>query len=67
MNGDPRPTPHEDELFYLEHALAPQVLGGAQQVHIQSRLMLGADLKDEQLEGVDIILLANVPRPSYNF
>ena len=66
LNGDPRPTPHEDELFYLEHALAPQVLGGAQKVQIQSRLMLGADLKDEQLEGVDIILLANVPRPSFN-
>ena len=64
LNGDPRPTPHEDELFYLERALAPQVLGGAQKVQIQSRLMLGADLKDEQLEGVDIILLANVPRPS---
>jgi hypothetical protein len=64
LNGDPRPTPHEDELFYLERALAPKVLGDTK-VKIQSRLLMGTELKDEVLEGVDIILLANVPRPSF--
>lgn len=63
LNGDPRPTPHEDELFYLERALGPAVLGDTP-VTLRSRPLLSAELTDQELEGVDLILLANLPRPS---
>ena len=63
LNGDPRPTPHDDELFYLERALSPQVLGDTK-VKLYSRPMIGSEVKDEYLEGMDLILLANVPRPT---
>lgn len=63
LNGDPRPTPQDDELFYLERALAPEVLG-RDRVSLMSRPTSTGEISDQLLEGVDLILIANVPRPS---
>jgi hypothetical protein len=63
LNGDPRPTPQDDELFYLERALAPDVLG-RDRISLMSRPTSAGDFNDQLLEGVDLILVANVPRPS---
>jgi hypothetical protein len=57
VNGDPRPTPQRDELFYLERALAPGTAAGA-------RLQLtitGVDTLDRHpLTEQDVVILANV-------
>lgn len=63
LNGDPRPTPQDDELFYLEKALAPEVIG-RDRLSLMSRPTTRGELDPELLEGVDVIILANVPRPS---
>jgi hypothetical protein len=63
LNGDPRPVPHEDELFYLRRALAPEVTGeGRFEVRVEPSE--GLAVGDEALAWADVVLLANVPRPS---
>ena len=63
LNGDPRPTPHEDELFYLEKALSVQVTGGGR-FELTAKPFEGVGLSDLDLIGIDVVLLANVPRPT---
>lgn len=60
VNGDPRPTPYRDELFYFEHALAPSATAGA-----RVRLTVtGADTLDRFDPGeFDVIVLANFASP----
>ncbi len=58
INGDPRPVPQEDELFYFERALSPTTTAGA-------RILLtvvGADTFDgAMLEAHDVVVTANIP------
>ena len=60
VNGDPRPTPYRDELFYLERALAPNTTAGA-----RVRLtIIGADTLDgHPLDDYDVVVLANYAAP----
>ena len=61
VNGDPRPTPYRDELFYLERALSPTTTAGA-----RVRLTItGADTLDRyDLDEFDVVILANHADPS---
>lgn len=61
VNGDPRPTPYRDELFYLERALAPSATAGA-----RVRLTIsGADTLDRfDLSEFDVVVLANFGAPT---
>jgi hypothetical protein len=63
LNGDPRPTPQDDEFFYLRHALSPVVTGG-DRFTLEIQPSNGADLDETALNGVDVVILANIPRPS---
>ncbi|MCB9546316.1 MAG: BatA domain-containing protein [Myxococcales bacterium] len=57
VNGDPRPTPQLDELFFLERALSPETAAGAR-VELTVR---GTDVfEDEDLDAYDVVVLANV-------
>lgn len=60
VNGDPRPTPYRDELFYLERALSPTTTSGA-----RVRLTItGADtLERFDLAEFDVLILANYAAP----
>ncbi|MEE2644727.1 MAG: BatA domain-containing protein [Myxococcota bacterium] len=63
LNGDPRPTPREDELFYLERTLAPEVTGGPW-FELDQLPSEGESLDAESLADRDVIILANLPRVS---
>ena len=63
LNGDPRPTPRADELFYLERALAPEVTGGPW-FSLEMVASEGEALTGEPLSSLDVVLLANLPRVS---
>lgn len=63
LNGDPRPVPHEDELFYLRRALAPEVTGEGR-FEVRAEPSEGLAVSPEALAAADVVLLANVPRPS---
>ena len=63
LNGDPRPTPQDDEFFYLRHALSPIVTGG-DRFTLEIQPSNGADVDQTALNGVDVVILANVPRPT---
>ena len=63
LNGDPRPVPHEDELFYLRRALAPEVTGEGR-FELRVEPSEGLAVSAEGLAWADVALLANVPRPS---
>ena len=56
INGDPQPTPHLDELFYLERALGPTA-----QRSTQFKLTVAeiGTKKSQKLKGFDVIILAN--------
>lgn len=60
VNGDPRPIPYRDELFYLERALSPTTTAGA-----RVRLTItGADTLDRfELGEFDVVILANHTAP----
>jgi len=57
VNGDPRPTPREDELYYLERALAPGAEGSGR---LQATLISPPLLPGAQLERFKVVVLANV-------
>lgn len=61
VNGDPRPIPYRDELFYLERALSPTTTAGA-----RVRLTItGADTLDRfDLGEFDVVILANHAAPT---
>lgn len=58
VNGDPRTTPHEDELFFLERALGSIPRGDPP---IRPKIIGQEELAAQQnLDAFDVILLANV-------
>ncbi|MEZ4270240.1 MAG: VWA domain-containing protein [Myxococcota bacterium] len=57
VNGDPRTTPYEDELFFAERALEAAPNG---EPPINLRIVTVDELPDTQLEGFDVVLLAHV-------
>ncbi|HGG56563.1 MAG TPA: VWA domain-containing protein, partial [Nannocystis exedens] len=57
VNGDPHPTPFRDELFYLEHALAPAATAGTR---IALTLTDIDNLDHQDLREFDVVILANV-------
>jgi len=61
VNGDPRPIPQRDELFYFERALAPAA-GAGTRTRVE---VVRADAFDpERLGTVDVVVLANVGAPT---
>lgn len=61
VNGDPRTTPYEDEVFFLEHALSLQPAGEAAiEVSTVSILDLPHEDVRKLLANVDVVVLANV-------
>lgn len=60
VDGDPRETRHDGELFYLEAAL------GALSVRrpLSVRVIAGADLEGTTLDNEDLVVLANLGTPS---
>lgn|GEM_PF-1424451 len=61
LNGDPRPVPQEDELFYLRSALSPAVTGEGR-FELRALPSSGEGLSEQQLLWADVIVLANLPR-----
>lgn len=59
VNGDPRPTPQRDELFYLERAVGPGTQVGAR---VALTITQPDRLDDKALADADVVLLANVAR-----
>ena len=59
VNGAPRSTPHEDELFFLERALGTLPTGDAP-IHLRSVHAADLGAAAEQYAGVDVVVLANV-------
>lgn len=57
VNGDPRMTPYEDELFFLERALQAVPRGDPP---IDLRIVALSELADVDFAGFDVVLLANV-------
>jgi hypothetical protein len=57
VDGDMRAVLHQDELFYLERALAPD---GGHQATIQLQSLTPDRLRPEHLDGVQVVFLANV-------
>ncbi len=57
VNGDMRPVIHHDEVFYLEHALAP---AGPAAVGVRFVTVTPDRLQPAQLAAADVVFLANV-------
>lgn len=57
VNGDPRPTPYRDELFYLERALSPLTAAGAR---VRLDITDVPTLQRRDLDDFDVVVLANV-------
>ncbi|MBU1430997.1 BatA domain-containing protein [Myxococcota bacterium] len=57
VNGDPRPTPIDDELFYFERVFAPRATAG---LRVPLKIIGVEQLSAAALEGVDVLVLANV-------
>ncbi len=61
VDGDPHPTPQQDELFYFERAVAPRTAADAR---VQLTIA-DADTFDRYApDAFDVVLLANVPTVS---
>jgi hypothetical protein len=58
VDGDPRTTPHNDELFYLRAALRP---GDRADTGTAVTAITTDELADLQLDDFDVVVLANVP------
>jgi Aerotolerance regulator N-terminal/von Willebrand factor type A domain len=58
VDGDPRTTRYEDELFYVEAALRP---GDRADAGIDVTTTTADDLGTVDLSGFDVVVLANVP------
>ncbi len=63
VNGDPRPTPQRDELYYLERAVGPGTEVGAR---VKLKVIQPDQITAEVLDEADVALLANVGRLSPN-
>lgn len=57
VDGDPRKTRHDDELFYLEAALRP---GDRSDTGTAVSTITSDDLGDARLDDYDVVVLANV-------
>ncbi|MGK0357745.1 MAG: hypothetical protein ACI9U2_000022 [Bradymonadia bacterium] len=57
VNGDPRPTPYDDELFYFERAVAPNTAAGAR---VELSISGPGDLGEQDLSKFDVVVLANL-------
>jgi aerotolerance regulator-like protein/VWA domain-containing protein len=57
INGDMRPVLHQDELFYLEHALAPAGIGAS---GINFTTITPDRFNEDALDNVEVVFLANV-------
>jgi Mg-chelatase subunit ChlD len=57
VNGDMRPILHQDELFYLEHALSPAGEGAS---GIRFTTITPDRFTKESLDNVEVVFLANV-------
>lgn len=57
VNGDPRPTPYEDELYYFERAIAPDTSAGAR---IQLKIVSPESFDPTTLGEHDVLVLANL-------
>ncbi len=57
VNGDPRPIPYRDELFYLERALAPSTSAGAR---VELTISASDTLDRHSFDDFDVVLMANV-------
>ena len=57
VNGAPRSIPYRDEVFFLEKALKT---GGEAETRIQPLFMRADEVTPQQLERVDVVVLANV-------
>lgn len=57
VNGAPRSIPYRDEVFFLEKALET---GGEAETRIQPLFMRADEVTPQQLERVDVVVLANV-------
>ena len=57
VDGDPRKTRHDDELFYLERALRP---GDRADTGAAVTTITADDLGDARLDDFDVVVLANV-------
>jgi hypothetical protein len=57
VDGDPRETRHEDELYYLEAALAAL---GSERQPLKVRALTGGEIAGAELEAEDVVVLANV-------
>lgn len=57
VDGDPRPTPQRDELFYLERAVGPGTETGAR---VALTIVQPDALPQAKLDTFDVVLLANV-------
>lgn len=63
INGDPRPTPREDELFFFEKAISAKASLGE---HFRLTIKNGDDLENETLDlkEYDVVVIANMAKPS---
>lgn len=57
VNGDARPTPYEDELYYFERSIAPDTSAGAR---IQLKVVTPENFDLALLASHDVLVLANV-------
>lgn len=57
VDGDPRETRHDDEVFYLEAAL--RALGEGR-LRISVQVVAGGDLQSAALDALDVVILAHV-------
>ncbi len=57
VNGDPNPTPHRDELFYLRRMVEPAIASGAR-INLTTTDL--ETLSEKRFADFDVVLLANV-------
>ncbi len=67
INGDPRPIPREDELFFIEKALSPKVSNGqAFELDIKNGDEFNS-INQKELKEYQVVLISNVATPSLAF
>jgi hypothetical protein len=57
VNGDPNPTPHRDELFYIRRMVEPAIASGAQ---IKLTTIDLETVSEHRFQEYDVVLLANI-------
>jgi hypothetical protein len=67
INGDPRPIPREDELFFIEKALAPKVSNGqAFELDIRNGDEF-TGINQSELQAYQVVFIANLSTPHLAF